>query len=404
MLFRVVPAILLPAALLLLAACEGAPPTPGPSPYTGYLTEEIPPCTPAPGSSVDPCEPGLFGVTSGGTSLEIFGPEPRTVQAFIDGRNFTTPLGDRYAAHLVVRGTYLPGTVRCADAGVFRPPPYLDRNAWTFALDTGTVKCYADVRANAYLLGSGPSTLTVLVKRFAYWLRWEGEGGERLRNAAERAFIETPAGVSVEVYEGTASRIVTGITGREVVLFLGPASDVTAEAWQAHATWDVQRQEDGTVLAVHPYRDRFFYRYSPDEYQAHLSALEMELPALTQAVTTAHQVRIAEYGGRIRQGDQYPMLVTDANHLRQFYSTPAPTTIPTARPSNRCRPAASPCRTRAPTPASCKPASPCSPPGTRCGARPPSTGARTPRSPVGRGSWCRASRPESRSSRSQTSA
>ena len=32
-------------------------PIPTPSPYTGYLIEEIPPCTPVEGSSVDPCDP-----------------------------------------------------------------------------------------------------------------------------------------------------------------------------------------------------------------------------------------------------------------------------------------------------------------------------------------------------------
>ncbi len=36
-------------------------PTLDPTPELQYLTQEIPPCTPAPGSSVDPCEPGSGG-------------------------------------------------------------------------------------------------------------------------------------------------------------------------------------------------------------------------------------------------------------------------------------------------------------------------------------------------------
>ena len=66
------------ALLLLLAACEDAPQTarPTPSPYTGYLTEEIPPCTPVTGSTVDPCEPGVkvettvFAAASSGLIFE----------------------------------------------------------------------------------------------------------------------------------------------------------------------------------------------------------------------------------------------------------------------------------------------------------------------------------------------
>ena len=50
--------------------------------------------------------------------------------------------------------------------------------------------------------------------------------------------------------------------------------------------------------------------------------LEMELPALTRAVTTAHQARVAANGGRIGGGFHMPMLVTDANRLRQYFSDP----------------------------------------------------------------------------------
>ena len=64
-------------------------------------------------------------------------------------------------------------------------------------------------------------------------------------------------------------------------------------------TWDVERREDGTVVAIHPYRDGG----SPSMSIA-LQCCEMELPALTQAVTTAHQARVAANGGRIGAADQ----------------------------------------------------------------------------------------------------
>ena len=53
-------------------------------------------------------------------------------------------------------------------------------------------------------------------------------------------------------------------------------------------------------------------------YQTYLPRLEMEMPAFTQAVATANQARITEFGGRTAADEGYPMLVTDANRLSQF--------------------------------------------------------------------------------------
>ena len=108
-----------------------------------------------------------------------------------------------------------------------------------------------------------------------------------------------------------------GIEGREAMLFIGPAIDVSAEAWRVFITWSLERQEDGTVVAVHPLRNA--WKYYSDDYQTYRSQLEMELPAFTQAVTTANQERIIEYEGRIGADADLPDLITDANQLSQFY-------------------------------------------------------------------------------------
>ena len=73
------------------------------------------------------------------------------------------------------------------------------------------------------------------------------------------------------------------------------------------------------MIAVHPYRD-LWRRIRPDDYQTHLSKLEMELPAFTQAVTAAHEARVTEYGGRIGADESLPMLVSNVNRLRQYYT------------------------------------------------------------------------------------
>ena len=179
------------------------------------------------------------------------------------------------------------------------------------------------MRVNAYVVGSGPSTLTVLVWAYPYWSDATPEAIERLRGYYERFFIEGWDGYEITVPAG-------GIGGREAMVFLGPAIDVSIESWRVYTTWDVQRRGDGTVVAVHPHRDHWRSRA---DYQTYRSAVEMELPAFTQAVTAAHQARLTEYGGRIGPEENLPMLVNDANQLRQYYNEVGAYSHPEGPPS-----------------------------------------------------------------------
>ena len=296
MFLRVAPFLAMLITLLLLAACDtgtSSMPTPGPE----YLTEEIPPCAPVTGSSVDPCEPRASS-SSGGGLLSI-GTEPWGLRDFLELTNVHVP-------HLVLRGTYLPGTVRCIDHGIrYRRPPYTD---WYAYANSIFVYCYADVRVGAYVLGSGPPTLTVLVYYRNYQFELEKEYVEEYRSRLERELLEGRELQGLDVPEG-------GIEGREMILFVGPSVDASGEAWRVFIMWDVQRREDDTVVAVHPHRDAWM-RY--DSYQSYLPRLEMEMPAFTQAVAAANQERITEYGGRTAADEGFPMLVTDANSLSQF--------------------------------------------------------------------------------------
>ena len=279
------------------------PSSPATTQVASYLTDEIPPCTPVPGSATDPCEPDVSRVS--GAAMEDLGLEPWSVRFYLDGGR-----GRILVGHLVVRGTYLPGTVRCI--GVvepFRYPAYTNQGLIT----NSPVKCYSDLRVNAYILGSGPSALTVLVKEFHHGLAEEHV--EELRSSVERVLIEGGDHPFAEVPAG-------GITGREAVLFLGPAVDTSVEAWEVFQIWDVQRRQDGTVVAVHPHRDYWRLDYPDTDYLTYRSVLEMELPAFAHAVSTANQARITEYEGRTGPEQRFPTLVTDANRLRQYFSDP----------------------------------------------------------------------------------
>ncbi len=281
---------LLLALTLALGGCDS-------SLHSQLLTEEIPPCTPAPGSSVDPCEPDVerpwpWGVEGIGSPLAL-------VVEHVSQRDMLD-VGDAWvlAPHIVLRGTYLPNTTRCTAGNPFRPSPYvaseLGYDEYDYP-DSFSINCYTDLSVSAYVLGEGPSALTVQTLFYPYV---EGTG-EHLRQEVE-----------TDEYAGW-------VAGREAVLFIGPPVNLSSEAWQVFGIWDVQRREDGVVLAVHPERD-LWRRYRPDDYRTLRSALEMELPAFAEAVTTASQARLAANGGRIGAHPDLPMLITDAHKLRQF--------------------------------------------------------------------------------------
>ena len=268
---------------------------------------------------MDPCEPDVAQVSSNGGIINI-GPEPWSVRSFLDGGR-----GSLLEGHLVVRGTYIPGTVRCIADNTARYPSYIGVPNKSFPEGVSAFKCYADVRINAYVVGSGPSTLTVLVRAFRYWSNATPEAIERLRSNYERFFIE-----GGNAYGITAPA--DGIGGREAILYLGPAIDVSIESWRVYTTSDVQRREDGTIVVVHPDRDAW-RTLSPTDYQTYRSTLEMELPAFTQAATAAHQARLIEYGGRIGPEENLPMLVSDANQLRRYYNEVGAYSHPEGPPS-----------------------------------------------------------------------
>ena len=66
--------------------------------------------------------------------------------------------------HLVARGTFAPGSVRCTIGNVAREEPYrIDR----FDGDH-YIRCYVDLQVREYILGTGPSTLSVEVFHHIY--------------------------------------------------------------------------------------------------------------------------------------------------------------------------------------------------------------------------------------------
>ena len=319
------------ALLLLLAACESEL---KPSPYEGYLTEEIPPCTPVAGSSVDPCEPGakiettVFGAASSGWIFEY--DKPWTIRQFLDGSAIT------FIPHIVLRGTYIPGTVRCTSGNPNRTPSYVEPGYFQHSI---AIQCYADVRVSGYVLGQGPARLTVLVAFHHYWHGYYAPTSAD--DISEQEAVERFHTAHVMVLENGPELTGEGIYDREVVLFIGPGHNHATEVWEVYGTWDVQRKEDGVVIAVHPDRDDW-RDIRPDKYREHLSSLEMDLPRFKKEVLATNQVRVSEYGGRTAsediqsraEGVELPLLISDIHDLDEFmantgaYDHPDGTPVP----------------------------------------------------------------------------
>ena len=71
-------------------------------------------------------------------------------------------------SHIVVRGTYLPDTVRCTTGNPYRPPSFLAYDQYDGLINSLNIDCYVDLQVSGYILGNGPSTLTVVRHFYSY--------------------------------------------------------------------------------------------------------------------------------------------------------------------------------------------------------------------------------------------
>ena len=325
MLIRFTPMLLAILWCLVLVACNSSSPaTPGTSDggaaatkTAPYLVDIIPPCVPAEGSSIDPCEPGSQSGSSAGASI-AYPDVPFSLQFYLEGPT------DWDVPHLMLRGTYLPNSIRCDGNHIWRDANYYHEDSYTWPFDGRSfLHCFADVRVNEYLVGTGPSLLTVEV---AYDLNFPYDQSpaaiETFEQLWEHVLIEGghTATASNMVYDdpllfGVSPNLLgwSAIPGKERILFVGPSPNVSLEVLTVVWAWRVERKTDNTVVVVHPYRGDYQGTDQQDN-----PVLEMTLPDFRTAATAAQTARVAATGGRTQPPSDYPNLITDANNLRQF--------------------------------------------------------------------------------------
>ena len=272
----------------------------------GYLQETIPPCVPLAGSDQDPCVretpvnvAGLSVVSSAWPVWAFEGVNPPTVtDTMLIGSEFP-----EFTHHIVVRATGQAGTTRCDLYRIVLP-------SHTYVYGIGESLhhyfCFLDVRVNEYLVGTGPSVLTAEIHREVLFLD-EAELAD-WPNWKDRWLTE--------VVNDPAARTAAAFEGKELVLFLSPAFTLSVEAWHTNGgtgdVWFVQRAAEDDIRAV---AEDYTWAQTDDQR----ALLDVPLSQLVTEIKAAAVTRTERFGGRIGPDTELPMLVTDANRLKDFY-------------------------------------------------------------------------------------
>ena len=270
---------------------------PGPTSHAGNATPRAVTAT-APDLSTTGQPAGVRDDHGHGEAAATSGPESTVEELLAEGLH----LAGASPVHLAVRGMAAADTVRCAWRGIARTAaqregairfwlrldasetiPAADYLGILFAVTWDTIDpkyretaksnflaiargglseeylfltCFADYTVSSYLLGAGPTTVTV-----AYDNRGEAASYELYVREHEAGTYGTDALQARGDYEASLQDMVVAAEealvaefgGRERIVFLAPMgahNAIAFEAWQAVAHWDVATAADGTVTAV----------------------------------------------------------------------------------------------------------------------------------------------------------
>ena len=270
--------------------------------------DKTPPCTPVEGYDGDPCEPDVGGIGHAGGSDESVRAHGGGLFRVAEPAHLVDYLAGGLRPHLVVRGTFLPDTIRCVDSQAVHFPIYRRDHPWSVPTGLAVVQCFVDVQVHEYFIGEGPSEITSIFSYSPYWdaSLTRSEIDEILLEH-ERSYINGDADLGVPA---------GGLEGLELILFIGPAMDHSFESWDIFWVWDLERHDDGTVRAIHPEREA--WKDNPD----FLSRLEMTLPEFKKAVVAGQALKTEYFDGRVGLEEHYPDVITNGNLLYLWYSDP----------------------------------------------------------------------------------
>ena len=252
-----------------------------------YGTAVVPPCEPWPGSAIDPCErrssSSWWPVTVPSGPLALLPPPPDpplTIRDVMD-----EAFESRWSVpHIVARGIIAPGSTRCLSqtgTGLYSGDPS-EPSVWRGG--GLAIRCYSEIAIREYLVGSGPTIVTLL------------RGGYSWVDRQDEAFLRYNAEPLVQAFEG-----------REWIFWLQVPLDPATETWESDQYWGVQKLENGTVVAVDPWSGWY------SEQSTYPSSLDIPLADYATQVKAARAHYDTLYGGKVDGEDGAPDLITRAD-------------------------------------------------------------------------------------------
>lgn len=270
-----------------------------------YLTEVVPPCV-ATEATPDPC-PDYLPAQRQGSGVGYSGMMPWFEVPSFTERLLWDPEDDAFiSVQIVVRGTVKPGTIRCKNYRARIPDYMVQYLPNTHIQDQYIVNryhysCFADVAVKEYIVGKGPSVLTVLLDRLGIH---------------QKIDPDQKPGAGYLAYYGDPEKTSKSYEGREMIFFLGAAPSIVVEAWAGLGggnMWFLQQTETGIRAVAEYYRDAILDK--------HRNKLNLPLDEMIADIKQAAINRDALTGGRIAVDPDLPMFVTDAHDLRDFYTS-----------------------------------------------------------------------------------
>ena len=282
---------------------------------TSYLSKVIPPCSVILKPNVDPCLP-TSPPQMDTDSFKSFGPLWPLDELPPSFDKILLRTGESHNPHIVIRGTAQPDSTRCKLYPIIVPNYLLDDfKELDYTLNsTYHYYCFVDVSVQEYIVGIGPPVLTVVLHREVMWLIEEDnpdifdQDGNILPSSEK----------IVDEYSNYAkSRTVATYEGKEMILFLANTLNIAVESWETLGEslyiWFLQKTDEGIQVVA---QDIVFAL--TDEQRAKLN---LPLNQMILEIKKTHQNKLLQTEGRIGTDPTLPMMVTDANFLRNFYKS-----------------------------------------------------------------------------------
>ncbi len=339
----------LPTAPPTVTPVPAAAPEPAATRGSSYLEATVQPCLGVK-SGVDPCDGvGRNESIDAPAEASFAGWTAVTIEDDMIGRSVNERFGYSHVPHFVVRGTYEPGSTRCAVTGIGTPLSYViseEDHEWLAVIATAEAKyeadpdalkelpsrypptlitCVTDLAVHEYMAGRGPATLTLVTFSRAAFL-YISDFYERHEADPDYDF-----GYDLWVMD-FAEGVAEPIEGKEKVIWVGTPSNLAVKAWRPVQTWDLTREGSDIVVARH---DAWHHINSPDDYALIVHSLD----EYRDKVKDAHSKLVETHDGRMGDHEDLPMLVLDANDefleelfvaegAYKFNKTPLSITVP----------------------------------------------------------------------------